>query len=67
MPIFKQHFDCILRGSKSIYVIAVIRSSCEVVFVIYLHSDYSYNLMGNYVLGGQIQVMKKEMLSTLSP
>ena len=30
MPIFKQHFVCILRGSKRIYVIAVKRPSCEV-------------------------------------
>ena len=41
MPIFMQRFACILRGSKRIYVIAVQRSSCEVVFATYWHFDYS--------------------------
>ena len=44
MPIFKQHFDCILRGSKRIYAIAVQRSSCEVIFVTYWHFVCSYTL-----------------------
>ena len=47
MPIFRQHFDCTLQGSKRIYVIAVQRSSYEVVFATHCHFDYSYNLMGN--------------------
>ena len=44
MPIFKQHFDCILRGSKRIYAIAVQRSSCVVIFVTYWHFVCSYTL-----------------------
>ena len=44
MSIFKQHFDSILRGSKRIYAIAVQRSSCEIIFVTYLHFDCIYTL-----------------------